>query len=53
VLELPRLADPALDPADIAAAGRYLDRLDHGRFAVYGADPAPIRQRLSAWPRQG
>jgi hypothetical protein len=51
MLELARLADPALDPADIAEAGRYLDRLDDGRFAVYGADPAPIRRRLSAWPR--
>jgi hypothetical protein len=51
MLELARLADPALDPADIAEAGRYLDRLEDGRFAVYGADPAPIRRRLSAWPR--
>jgi hypothetical protein len=51
VLELAYAADPALDPADIAAAGRYLDRLDDARFAVYGVDPGPIRARLRSWPR--
>ena len=51
VLELGYAADPALDPADIAEAGRYLDRLDDARFAVYGVDPAPIRERLRVWPR--
>jgi hypothetical protein len=51
VLELAYAADPALDPADIAAAGRYLDRLDDARFAVYGVDPGPIRARLRIWPR--
>jgi hypothetical protein len=51
VLELAYGADPALDPADIAAAGRYLDALDDARFAVYGADPALVRARLADWPR--
>ena len=51
VLELAHAADPALDPDDIAEAGRYLDRLDDARFAVYGVDPAPIRERLRVWPR--
>jgi len=51
VLELAHAADPALDPDDIAEAGRYLDRLDDARFAVYGVDPAPIRERLHVWPR--
>jgi hypothetical protein len=51
VLELAHAADPALDPDDIAAAGRYLDRLDDARFAVYGVDPGQIRARLRVWPR--
>ena len=51
VLELAHAADPALDPDDIAEAGRYLDRLDDARFAVYGVDPAPVRDRLRVWPR--
>jgi hypothetical protein len=54
VLELAAAADPALDPADVADAGRYLDRLDDTRFALYGLDPAAIaalRARLTAWPR--
>jgi hypothetical protein len=51
VLELAHAADPALDPDDIAAAGRYLDRLDDARFAVYGVDPREIRARLGVWPR--
>jgi predicted nucleotidyltransferase component of viral defense system len=51
VLELAHAADPALDPDDIADAGRYLDRLDDTRFAVYGVDPAQVRERLTAWPR--
>jgi hypothetical protein len=41
VLELARLADPALDPADIAAAGRYLDRLDDGRSRSTAPTPHP------------
>src|SRR4051794_28437290 len=51
MLDLALGGDPALDPADIAEAGRYLDRLDDARFAVYGADPALIRERLAGWPR--
>ena len=54
VLELARAHDPALDPDDIADAGRYLDRVDDARFAVYGlAAPqvAALRARLACWPR--
>jgi len=51
ILELAHAADPALDPDDIAEAGRYLDRLDDARFAFYGADPAHVRDRLRVWPR--
>ena len=54
VLELAHAADPALDPEDVADAGRYLDRLDDARFALYGLDPhevARLRQRLADWPR--
>jgi hypothetical protein len=54
VLELAHAADPALDPADVADAGRYLDRLDDARFARYGLDAeqtAALRQRLAEWPR--
>ncbi len=54
VLELGYAADPALDPEDIADAGRYLDRLDDVRFTLYGLDAemiAQLRDRLAAWPR--
>ncbi|MEV6350535.1 nucleotidyl transferase AbiEii/AbiGii toxin family protein [Actinoplanes sp. NPDC051851] len=54
VLELAHAADPALDPEDIADAGRYLDRLDDARFALYGLDAAAaadLRRRLTDWPR--
>jgi hypothetical protein len=54
VLELARAADPGLDDADIAEAGEYLDRLDDGRFTVYGLDATAItrlRDRLRSWPR--
>ena len=54
MLELAHTADPALDPADVADAGRYLDRLDDVRFARYGLDRAEIarlRERLAPWPR--
>jgi Nucleotidyl transferase AbiEii toxin, Type IV TA system len=54
VLELARDLDPALDPGDVADAGRYLDRLDDARFAVYGLSPAQVaelRERLADWPR--
>jgi hypothetical protein len=51
VLELARAADPALDPSDVAEAGRYLDRLDDRRFSLYGVDAATIRAKLTHWPR--
>ena len=54
VLELAHAADPALDPEDIADAGRYLDRLDDARFLLYGLDRdaiATLRARLAGWPR--
>jgi len=54
VLELAHAADPALDPADIADAGRYLDRLDDARFLLYGMktrDIERLRDRLKDWPR--
>ncbi len=54
VLELAHAADPALDPEDVADAGRYLDRLDDRRFALYGLDAsaiAALRERLAGWPR--
>jgi hypothetical protein len=54
VLELARAADPGMDPADVADAGRYLDRLDDARFAVYGLDAAAVarlREKLRDWPR--
>jgi hypothetical protein len=54
VLALARAADPGLDDEDVADAGRYLDRLDDARFAVYELDAAAIaevRRRLRAWPR--
>jgi predicted nucleotidyltransferase component of viral defense system len=54
VLRLAHAADPALDPEDIAGAGRYLDRLDDARFALYGMkkdEIAALRDRLREWPR--
>ncbi|GAB1691747.1 nucleotidyl transferase AbiEii/AbiGii toxin family protein [Krasilnikovia sp. M28-CT-15] len=54
VLALAHAADPALEHPDIAAAGRYLDRLDDARFAVYGLSPddvRTVRDRLAGWPR--
>ena len=54
LLELARRQDPALEDDDIVAAGRYLDRLDDGRFTFYGLDTtriAALRSRLTAWPR--
>jgi hypothetical protein len=53
VLELARALDPGLDD-EVADAGRYLDRLDDARFAVYGLSPEQVRavrQRLAGWPR--
>ncbi|GAA2586646.1 hypothetical protein GCM10010435_76050 [Winogradskya consettensis] len=54
VLELAHALDDTLDPEDIADAGRYLDRLDNARFAVYGLsepDVTRLRERLATWPR--
>ncbi|WP_308042674.1 nucleotidyl transferase AbiEii/AbiGii toxin family protein [Micromonospora sp. PLK6-60] len=54
LLELARQVDPALDPADVRAAGRYLDRVPDRRFARYGLDAAQVarlRERLADWPR--
>ncbi|SCF31435.1 Nucleotidyl transferase AbiEii toxin, Type IV TA system [Micromonospora echinospora] len=54
LLELARQLDPALDPEDVAAAGRYLDRLPERRFARYGLDADQVRrlrERLAGWPR--
>ena len=54
ILALARLADPGIEAGDIADAGRYLDRLDDARFAVYGLGPAQVaalRERLATWPR--
>ncbi|MGI5241442.1 nucleotidyl transferase AbiEii/AbiGii toxin family protein [Dactylosporangium sp. CA-139066] len=54
LLDLARRQDPALEDDDIVAAGRYLDRLDDGRFAFYGLDAtriAALRTRLATWPR--
>lgn len=54
LLELARRQDPALEDDDVVAAGRYLDRLDDGRFTFYGLDErriAELRHRLRAWPR--
>ena len=54
ILELARAIDPAIEQADVADAGRYLDRLDDARFALYGMDApqiAELRGRLSGWPR--
>ncbi|GGQ60620.1 nucleotidyl transferase AbiEii/AbiGii toxin family protein [Couchioplanes azureus] len=54
VLALAHALDESLDADDIADAGRYLDRLDDARFAVYGLGPgevAALRRRLASWPR--
>jgi len=54
LLVLARQVDPALDPADVRAAGRYLDRLSDQRFGRYGlsaADVAQVRRRFATWPR--
>ncbi|MEV4201308.1 nucleotidyl transferase AbiEii/AbiGii toxin family protein [Micromonospora globbae] len=54
LLDLARQVDPALDPEDVRAAGRYLDRIPAQRFARYGLDAAAVarvRQRLATWPR--
>jgi hypothetical protein len=54
ILALARAADPAIEAEDVAAAGRYLDRLDDVRFTLYGLTPgaiAALRDRLADWPR--
>ncbi|MCZ7437453.1 nucleotidyl transferase AbiEii/AbiGii toxin family protein [Micromonospora sp. WMMC241] len=54
LLELARQVDPALDDADVRAAGRYLDALADRRFTRYGLDAARIsgvRRRMAVWPR--
>lgn len=51
ILDLARAADESITDDDIADAGRYLDRLDDGRFAVYGYDGRTVKDRLADWPR--
>ncbi|MGC1213988.1 MAG: nucleotidyl transferase AbiEii/AbiGii toxin family protein [Micromonospora sp.] len=54
LLELARQVDPALDLADVRAAGRYLDEVPDRRFARYGLDAAQVaevRRRMTVWPR--
>ncbi|MFJ8582994.1 nucleotidyl transferase AbiEii/AbiGii toxin family protein [Micromonospora sp. NPDC093277] len=54
LLALARQVDPALELADVRAAGRYLDELPDRRFARYGLDAdqvAEVRRRMAAWPR--
>jgi hypothetical protein len=51
ILELARAADPAITDDDIADAGRYLDRLEDSRFAVYGYDARAVKDKLTGWPR--
>jgi len=54
LLALARQVDPALDVADVRAAGRYLDELPDRRFARYGLDAdqvAEVRRRMAVWPR--
>jgi hypothetical protein len=54
ILELARAADSSITDDDISDAGRYLDRLNDARFAVYGLSPgriAGLRRALAIWPR--
>ncbi|PWU51193.1 hypothetical protein DLJ46_05380 [Micromonospora globispora] len=54
LLELARQVDPALDLAEVRAAGRYLDEVPDRRFARYGLDAAQVtevRRRMAVWPR--
>ncbi len=54
LLALARQLDPGLEPEDVRAAGRYLDRLPDSRFARYdltAADVTRIRTRFVPWPR--
>ena len=55
LLDMAREQDPALEPEDILAVGRYLDRLDDARFTYYGLSPGQIdllRRTLAVWPRE-
>ena len=54
ILELARAGDPSITDDDVSDAGRYLDRLDDARFAVYGLSPgriAGLRRTPAVWPR--
>ncbi|GAA2645155.1 hypothetical protein GCM10010399_93790 [Dactylosporangium fulvum] len=54
LLDLARRQDPALEDEDVVAAGRYLDRLDDGRFTFYGLTAehvTTLRGKLKHWPR--
>jgi hypothetical protein len=54
LLRLAHEYDPAIEPEDVTAVGRYLDRLSDQRFARYGCDAAQVRRiraKLAAWPR--
>jgi hypothetical protein len=54
LLTLARRQDPGLEPEDIVAAGRYLDRLNDRRFTYYGQTQEQIemiREALVSWPR--
>lgn len=54
VIGLALQADPGLEPADFADAGRHLDQLDDLAFARYGFGPAEVaalRKQFASWPR--
>lgn len=54
LLDLARRVDPAMEPADVTAAGRRLDRTPDRAFEPYrltGADVAVLRERFRDWPR--
>jgi Nucleotidyl transferase AbiEii toxin, Type IV TA system len=55
LLRLARERDPGMDPADIAGAGQYLDRVDDAVLTAVlagtGRTPAWVRQQLDGWPR--
>jgi len=54
VLHLAHEHDPAIEPDDIAAIGRYLDGLDDRRFQPYQMTSTQIyqlRDAFSGWPR--
>lgn len=54
VIALARRADPGLEAADFADAGRHLDQLADLAFARYGLGPrevAGLRDQFAAWPR--